>query len=584
MTALPNGTAQLWSNDVQSQIAYGVTAALMSAGQTLHTEPSGDGTTVCVEAVEDGRAVIRLDVPLGDAVGYWHPSAGWNRHLPADWEGWRRVGLVDSAPIGCLFDSTGNAVLGFASDRLESETRIRFGVSEELARYGVWLAMDLAAGQTCRIRLAAPGQSAASALRSLTQWLATGEELAVPDAARVPAYSTWYSFHQDMKAAEVEAEAKIAADLGCGVLLLDDGWQLHAQGRGYAGCGDWTPDPVKFPDFTAHVRAVQGMGMRYVAWVAPLLLGKHSAAHEAMAAFAPHYAEGLDCRILDPRHEQARRFIVDTCAELVERYGLNGLKIDFLDAAMVYATAGDDVARDDVSQAMLTLLTQLRERLYALRGDDLLIELRQPYMGLAMLKFGNLLRAGDCPANAAANRVKTIDIAATAATGAIHSDMLMWHPAAPPEAAARQLQGAFYAIPQISVRLAEQSAEHREVTAFWLQLWREFRDVLTGGEVDAGRPDELYEQVTATSGSRAVITNYSERVIRLDLGRFTEVALINSTAADRVILDLTGDPARAELEVRDARGRRVSCVTQELRPGLRALPVPPAGVCRVRFA
>ncbi|WP_329203301.1 hypothetical protein [Streptomyces sp. NBC_01435] len=41
------------------------------------------------------------------------------------------------------------------------ETRIRFGVSEERKRFGVWLRLSLAAGQTCRVRVPAPGTTMA---------------------------------------------------------------------------------------------------------------------------------------------------------------------------------------------------------------------------------------------------------------------------------------------------------------------------------------------------------------------------------------------------------------------------------------
>ncbi|MCZ0982418.1 alpha-galactosidase [Streptomyces diastatochromogenes] len=82
-------------------------------------------------------------------------------------------------------------------------------------------------------------------------------------------YSTWYAFNQDVTAASVEAQAGPAVELGCGVLILDDGWQRHGNGRGYAGCGDWQPDPAKFPDLAGHVARVRDRGLRYLLWVAP---------------------------------------------------------------------------------------------------------------------------------------------------------------------------------------------------------------------------------------------------------------------------------------------------------------------------
>ncbi|MER8085037.1 alpha-galactosidase [Streptomyces sp. NPDC094048] len=574
--------AQLWA-DHDAIHVNGVEVALLTGGPRPEVEPDEDGAVIHLQAGPAGPMLLRLAVPIGDAVGYWHPAAGWDRHLVADWaSGWRSVGLIASAPLGCLYDAAGSALLAFASDRVTATTRIRFGVAEATARFGVWLAMDLRPGESCAVRLQAAGRSFADTMRALTHPLRDGDALPTPDAARTPAYSTWYSLHRDVDAARVEAEAARAAEAGCGILLLDDGWQQRAQGPGYSGSGDWTPDPAKFPDFAAHVKTVQGLGLRYVAWIAPLLLGERTLAHEEMKEFAPHAVPRLSCRVLDPRHEEVRRFVTEACVHLVRRYGLDGLKIDFLDFAMLHDQEEGGRADSDVGVAMRLLLTELRERLRELRGDELLVELRQPYTGPGMVGFGNLLRAEDCPADATANRVRTLDIAATTA-GAVHSDMLMWDPDATAETAARQLHSALYATPQISVPLAGQSAEHRAMTAFWLGFWWDHRDVLTRGEIRAGRPDQLYETVIASAGKRAVITYYAEhRVAPLRLEAFTETALVNSTAAAHVALDVDGRAVEVRLDAADACGRPAGSSVRTLGPGLHSIPVPPSGLCVLR--
>ncbi|MFF7159117.1 alpha-galactosidase [Streptomyces sp. NPDC008139] len=701
--------AQLWAARDALRMR-GAAVSLLTDGARLSVEPTGgqvagedgdagrpvDADVLELRADAATTAVLRLDVPLGDAAGYWHPGAGWDRHLVADWANpWRTVGLVDSAPLGCLYDTAGRALLAFASDRIAATTRVRFGVGEETARFGVWLSMDLAAGETCRIRVQAPGRPWADAVREVTGGLADAEPLPVPDAARAPAYSTWYSMHRELTATGVEAEAVLAAEMGCGVLLLDDGWQLHADGPGYSGSGQWTPDPAKFPDFAAHVKTVQGLDLRYVAWIAPLLVGERTPAYQELAQVAPHEVTRLGCRVLDPRRPAARRFAVDSCVDLVRRYGLDGLKIDFLDFAMAYAAeeyaaeelaggdhaaevhgadrlaveenaadenvrtgrddgtgagrgastdagtgvataagpdtgggtgtgkdtgrgvttevSADPAAKDvaDVGLGIRLLLTELRERLRQLRGDELLIELRQPYTGPGMRRFGNMLRAADCPADATANRVRTLDTGVLAGSAAVHSDMLMWDPAAPAEAAARQLHSALFSAPQISVALAGQSAEHRAMTAFWLGVRRTYADVLGRGEIRAGRPDQLHQTVTAALGRRAVIACYAEHhVVPLQLAEFTEVALVNSTAGSRVVLDIedpgaerpgvagmagvscqdneapgaAGPGVRVRLDVFDACGRTAASGPRTLGPGLTPIAVPPSGLCVIRPA
>ncbi|TQF06905.1 alpha-galactosidase [Kitasatospora acidiphila] len=587
LTALPTFTPDQWHPGTQQlQLHDARISAHAPAGsvELTHTQD-----LVLVTAAEPVELTLRLDVPLGDAAGYWHPNAGWVRTVPADWSPWRAVSLTDSAPVGCLYDSTGATMLAFGADRTAQQTAIRFGVSEEQKRFGIWLRCRLAAGATLRVRLAAPGQSVASALRELRDWFATlpgGAPLPVPEFGRTPVYSTWYAFTQDVCAAAVEREAAVAAELGCGQLFLDDGWQLHANGRGYAGCGDWRPDPAKFPDLRAHVETVRGLGLRYVAWIAPLLLGERSQAYLDWARYAPEYVHSLDCRILDPRHAEVREHIVRSCREVVEAHGLDGLKVDFLDEATVYAGAPipDELGAGylhDVDQAMAQLLTRLREELQALRGDDFVIELRQPYAGPAMTAFGNALRAVDCPADAVANRIRTLDIGLLAPGGAVHSDMLMWDPQATPQTMARQLQGALHAVPQLSARLSELSEPHRETLAFWLGVWRELQPALTGGHYEPGRPDELYPQVTARHGEQWVVTSYVDRPAELPTEGWRELTLINATPARRLLLDVTGAPRTVQFDVFDAAGRPQPPLTLKLTPGLHAVAVPPGGLCRV---
>ena len=597
MTSLPD-SRRLW-NDGSAVEVRGVVVTRLTRGADPVLTTESEGGVVELAGGMSGTTLARLDIPLGGAVGYWHPASGWDRHLAADWmTGWRAVGLADSAPLGCLYDADGNSLLAYATDRLVATTHVKFGVGERTGRFGIWLAMDLEPGEVCRIRIAGPGQSHADALRDLARWQSSESPespespesrrttLPVPDAGRTATYSTWYSYHQDVSAPAIEAEAKLAAEAGCGLLILDDGWQRGGTGGGYAGCGDWEPDTEKFPDFAAHVAEIHQTGLKYMAWIAPLLLGQDSAAREALAEYAPHARPEWRCHVLDPRHARVREFVVESSARLIEEYGLDGLKIDFLDSASAYASEMyTDTAAEgwipDVGTAMRAMLAALRDRLRAARGDDFLIEFRQPYTGPAMLEYANLLRAADCPADAVANRVKSLDLALLAPGAAIHSDMLMWDATGTPEQAARQLLAVLHTVPQLSMRLADLPAEHRAMTAFWLGFWRERRELLTRGRLRAGRPDELYPLVTASDAERVVaILHSAQHLVPLDLRALREAAVVNATDADRVVLDLSHH-ADVRLTVSDACGRTVRTENTRLALGPISVAVPPSGLCLI---
>ncbi|MFE1409452.1 glycoside hydrolase family 36 protein [Streptomyces sp. NPDC058746] len=527
-----------------------------------------------LEVRADGAPVeVRFSVPLGDAAGYWHPQGGWRRTLLADWEGRSRVSLVDGHAAGCLYDHSGATLLTFAAADPVPEANLRFGVSEENDTHVVHLRLPASRGPH-RILLAPRSPSVAQAMRAIRAWFGAAlGPVPVPDAARTPVYSTWYAFNQDVSAAAVETQAELAAGLGCGALILDDGWQELGHGRGYAGCGDWRPDRAKFPDFAAHVARVRATGLHYLAWVAPLLLGPGAACHARWAAHAPAPATVPGAHVLDPRRPEVRTHVVGLCVRLVEEYGLDGLKLDFLEQAMVYA--GDGAG--DLGAAMVALLTELRAALESVR-PGLLLELRQPYTGPGMAPFGNMLRSFDCPADATANRVRTLDTALLAVGGAIHSDMLLWSADAPVAAVARQLIGALHAVPQISVRLDRVPAAHLEATGFWLRQWRLHRELLLDGEVEPGRPDELYPLVRASAGERCLLSVHGDRVVPLDFSAYRHFLLVNGSDRDRVMVEVRGGGARIRGAVHGPDGRMMDGPPPFLPEGAHSLAVPRGGL------
>ncbi|GAA4879653.1 glycoside hydrolase family 36 protein [Kitasatospora terrestris] len=520
---------------------------------------------------------VRLSVPLGDAAGYWHPGADWRRTLVADWEGRSTVSLVDGLAAGCLYDYAGATLLTFATADPVPEVALRYGVSEENDTHVVHLHLP-PAEQPHRLLLVPRAPSVAAALRPLRAWFTDRTRaMPVPEAARVPLYCTWYAYNQNVTAAEVEKQARLAAGLGFGALILDDGWQEHGSGRGYAGVGDWTPDPRKFPDFAGHVARVRDTGLRYLAWVAPLLLGPKAACHDRWEPYAPTAAGVPGANVLDPRRPEVRAHVVDLCVRLVREHGLDGLKVDFLDEAMVYAHDGGG----DVGRALTLLLADLRTGLEAVR-PDVLLELRQPYVGPGMAAFGNMLRSFDCPGDSTGNRVRTIDTALLAVGGAVHSDPLMWEAGAPVESCARHLISTLHAVPQVSVRLDALPEEHLAALRFWLAQWRALRPQLLDGRVEPGRPDELYTVVESVADGVCVLDVHTGRAVPLRPADFTETVLVNGSSADRLVLEVHGGELAAEIEVHAADGRMIDRVQTTLVPGLRSVPVPRMGLARIR--
>ncbi|GAA2760548.1 glycoside hydrolase family 36 protein [Actinopolymorpha rutila] len=519
-----------------------LTLLRLGPGTNLSTEPATQvGVPVTLTAPAGTELSVRIEAELGDAVGYWHPGQGSMRTLPADWAGQVVTSLVNSAPMGALYNADAQVLFGWAADRPVDELTIRYGVSEEHKTFAVEFHAAASGEQRLQMVLTAAGGSVAEVVQRLADWMSTQIEapaLSAPKLALEPVYSTWYTFTQDISAEVIESEAALAVPMGCRTVFIDDGWQRLAVGRGYQGCGDWVPDPDKFPDLLAHVRRIRALGAGVVLWVAPLLLGTNSDAYAALAKYATQRRTPDDCFVLDPRHREVREHLADVCLRLVSDYEIDGLKIDFLDTAMRYQGTPPVGDIHDVGEAMAALLGLLRTRLDQAGHGDVVFEFRQPYVSPAIARFGQILRAGDCPADAVVNLRSTIDCRLLSVGQVVHADPMMWSPNGGPEAVAQQIYAGLFSVPQISMRLADLPADQAEALTGLVSWWRDLAPVVLEGSIEVTGTERGYTTVRAVHDAlgRAVVGVYAPVVVDLGADLPSEVTLVNATAASSVVV------------------------------------------------
>jgi alpha-galactosidase len=198
-----------------------------------------------------------------------------------------------------------------------------------------------------------------------------------------------------------------------------------------------------------------------------------------------------------------------------------------------------------------------------------------------MRKYGNMFRAGDCPSDALANRVRTLDIRLLCGATAAHSDMLIWQPTEPVESAALQFIAILFSVPQLSVMIDTLPPEHLEMTRFWLKFWMDNRDVLLDGELMPASPEILYPIVLARSSGKLLAAVYADSVVKTGRRVPPELIVVNGTLSERVVIEAGEDLGARFLEVRDCRGRIVHTAQSNLSAGLHAIAIPPAGVARL---
>ena len=341
--------------------------------------------------------------------------------------------------------------------------------------------------------------------------------------------------------------------------------------------------PVKsrFPDMKAHVAKVHAAGLKYMLWLSVPFMGCEAKNYQR---FKKMLLTDGDTGVLDPRFPEVREYLISTYERAVGEWGFDGLKLDFIDSFGLPAedpALKDDFAGRDfrsVPEALNRLMKDVRARLMKI-NPDVLLEFRQHYCGPAILQYGNMIRAADCPADPTANRRRICDLRLTSDTIAVHSDMLVWSGNETPEGAALPILNVLFSTIQYSMVLAKVSSDHRRVISSWIRFSQDHRAALLKGAFRPHHPELGYTWIEGESADERVIAVYADDVCARAGAADRPVFLVNATGKAGVLAELAAKPAKVEYF--DVFGEK----TGEAAPsaGLVRLAVPASGYARIEW-
>ena len=531
--------------------------------------------------------------PCRDMVCRWHANSFFDKSLLPEWGAGFSGELACGAPVlGYVSQSGNNAMICSVSDALR-KTSFKSGIKEftfELNTEIRFLEVPEPPAEFYRVVLRFDFRSIPfeTAMKECASWYAAMESYTpapVPEGGFDAWYSTWYSYHKDLTAPEVLAECRTAKELGMKGVIVDDGWQCDTSEGIYHYCGDWQPAPSRFPDMKDFVSEVHEMGMKVLLWYSVPFVGFNSS---NFSRFEGKYLRLLPIHgagVLDPRFPEVRAFLTETYVNALKEWNLDGFKLDFIDRFIIPDGEEDPAEKENyrnrdiklLPAAVDALLTNIMASLREVK-KDILVEFRQKYMGPAIRKYGNLLRATDCPGDITANRCRVADLRLTSGETAVHGDMLRWHDSESTESAARQILATLFAVPQISVKLNEIPAEHLEMIRWRLEFYNRFKETLVKCDLQSPHPEQNYPLLRAEGRNEAVSCLYSEN-LSLELAALAkgkQEIIVNASASENCIVKL---PIQAEAEIRSCTG-----TIQEkflLLPGIAEIKIPLSGECHL---
>lgn len=493
------------------------------------TEKTVDGVTYLdIHLTADKKMLlsnfkIKFSFPDIECYSTWSPLIGQSRHLGPNWcKRYTGSRLAYGMPVHSLISADGNNSLCIALSDVKTPTNIATGVREENAEFECEVSFFTTPttplteyNATIRIdRRKIPFYE--SVYEVSAWWKQFYTPAFVPEDAKMPMNSLWYSFHQNLVPEEIIKQCELSKPLGMDTVIIDDGWQTDDNNRGYAYCGDWEVCKNKIPDMKALVDSIHKTGMKVMLWYTVPFVGLYSKAYEKFKDMLL-YEWHNKAYCLDPRYKEVRDYLCEIYEKAIKDWGLDGLKLDFIDTfALKDKGLEYDEKRDfeSLEDAIDTLMKDVNTRLRAI-NPDVLIEFRQNYVGPAIRCYGNMLRVCDCPSDAIRNRVAIVDLRLTSGNTAIHSDMIMWNYNDSVESASLQFANILYSVPQFSMLIDKLSEEHLKMSKYYLSFWRKHREILLDGKLTAVAPESSYSKVTSTLDGKSVVTLYADRIVEI---------------------------------------------------------------------
>lgn len=499
------------------------------------------------ERTVEAPVTLRFYIPTVDIYSVYTPANMFDLSIHSDWYAKLSASSINGgSPVMSFISASGRNRLTITHDDFIHPVHISEGVNEFRKAVQIDLKLfpyphDLVKDYHITLRLDFSDKRYDSALRDVISFWENDcglRPISIPEEARRPLYSCWYTFHQNVDPDAIVRECELAKTYGMDVMIVDDGWQCDDSNGGYKFVGDWNPADTKVKDMADFVRRVHGTGMKFMLWYYFAGVGVHSEAHERFKNMLLN-PDNENCAELDPRYPAVREYLVGKYHDAIVDWDLDGFKLDFVDS--VYYREGttepnSEMDYESVEEALSALLNEIVTMARKLK-PDFMIEFRQMFFGPEMRRFATMFRVGDCANDSLRNRAVGICMRHILGSSPVHSDMLMWNKDDTAESVMVQLLSCMFVVPQISVSLADISEEHSKVLRNYLSFWNAHRDTILDGKFEADNPESCYSLVKSSLGDETVAVAYTKPVIEL---KTDKAYIFNMTDSDTIFIKSAG--------------------------------------------
>jgi len=477
-----------------------------------------------------GTKKIEFSFPIVDIQTYWTPSL---RH-PAWKLGWyieARSASFSNSPFISFFNLDGQNRMTFGVTCQNDDVIINAKMNQEKCTYDVTIEIAVTE-DTKDFDLVIDRRDCnwQQTVADFRQQLIAGD-IAFPEEAWKPVYCTWYAVHAEVNEKWVEENAPIAAELGFKTWIIDDGWCFDDMKRvspstmptWYENVGTWEISKAKFPNFDEHVKKMHKLGLKYLLWVAPYLVGTKSNFREKFEdALLPGVHEG--CQRVEVRRKDALDDMKNRLVSLMKNHDIDGLKIDFLDDPPVSM----ETPR---GQKAIAFVKSVTDDMRAVKKDAL-VEFRQSYATPAMMPYATQFRAGDVPFDFIDNFQEIVQIRMIMGDHVpVHADPMYWAKNELPSNIARHFIAAIAGVPMLSMDLVNLTEMERKITTFWLKFYDEHIPFFQAAHWTCSNTIGHYAFLKATLGNEDVLFLADKNYLPVELKPGRRCTVLNLTSS-----------------------------------------------------
>lgn len=146
-------------------------------------------------------------------------------------------------------------------------------------------------------------------------------------------YNSWEATFFDVNTEGQQLLAKKAAEIGCELFVMDDGW-FGQRRDDRAGLGDWYVNKEKFPEgLKPLIDTVTGLGMKFGLWFEPEMVNPDSDLYRNHPEWAYHYDKRTPSLlrnqlVLNLTLPEVRQYVFDCMDKLLSEYDISYIKWD----------------------------------------------------------------------------------------------------------------------------------------------------------------------------------------------------------------------------------------------------------------